>query len=359
MKYTMDCPLIRYMGRIDTSDPLKPVFYFPYSNFKIRFKGTGVSLSLINNTVWGNVSIGYVIDGRSGKLPLNQWDNDKEITLQAADNLEECKEHTLTIYKAMAANHSVCFTGIEITDGELLENNHSYDLKMEVYGDSVSAGEVCEAVSFTGRCDPCSHGSIYDNALYSYAVQTANILNAEIHNIAQGGISVKSGSGYFHAPDYIGMDKVYDSLAYFPEAIRHPSTPEKWDFSKYIPDVVVCALGQNDKHNGVKNTDDVDINDPAVRLDWKNEYKKIVRHLSGAYGKNVKFIFTTTLLMHDRAWDDAIGETVTELCEEGIKAYHFMFKRGGKATPGHPRIPEHNEMTAELTEFIRKITEND
>lgn len=355
MKYSMNDPRIKYMGRIDFSVPEKPVMYFPYSNFKVKFKGSGVTLSLINKTAWGNVSIGYVIDGRAAKLPMNLSDNEKEITVQTAANLDKDCEHTLTVYKAMAANHSVCFTGIEIHDGELLDNDISYDLKIEVFGDSVSAGEVCEAVDFTGLCDPCSHGSIYDNSLYSYAVQTAKNLNAEIHDIAQGGISVKSGSGYFHYPDYIGMDKVFDKMAYFPEAIKHPSSPDKWDFSRYIPDIVICALGQNDKHNGLTDADDIDIDDPAVRTDWKNEYKKIIRSLSSAYGKDVKFVFTTTILMHDKSWDDAIGEIVNELNGEGLRAYHNIFTRNGAATGGHPRIPEHNEMADELTSFIRSI----
>ncbi len=57
--------------------------------------------------------------------------------------------------------------------------------------------------------------------------------------------------------------------------------------------------------------------------------------------------------MHDPEWDNAIEEIKNELCEDGIKAYRNVFSRNGAATPGHPRLPEHDEMARELTEFIR------
>ena len=57
--------------------------------------------------------------------------------------------------------------------------------------------------------------------------------------------------------------------------------------------------------------------------------------------------------MHDPEWDKAIDEIKDRLNEMGIKAYHNMFSRNGAATPGHPRLPEHNEMAEELTAFIK------
>ena len=62
--------------------------------------------------------------------------------------------------------------------------------KIEVYGDSVYAGEVSEAVEYTGKEDPEYNGE-YSNSWYSYAWMTARKLNAQIHDIAQGGIALK------------------------------------------------------------------------------------------------------------------------------------------------------------------------
>lgn len=92
--------------------------------------------------------------------------------------------------------------------------------KIECYGDSVSAGAVCEAVDFVASCDPEDHQGVYDNAWHSYAMITARNLGAQIHNIAQGGIAIFDNTGYYHAPNYIGMESVYNKLCYFPEGCK-------------------------------------------------------------------------------------------------------------------------------------------
>ncbi len=341
---------ITYIGRTDNKDD-GVYFYYPSTSAVIRFRGTQISALINNSTVWGTVSLGYVIDGRMGRIPLPSYNDGKDVWYQIANTLEPDTEHELIIYKRQAANHSFALKGISC-DGEFAEPAPFDGLKLEYYGDSVSAGEVTEAEDFCGRCDPASHDGIYDNAWHSYTWQTARLLGARFHNISQGGIAVFDDTGYFHAPKMIGMESVYDKLCYFPEA----GELTKWDFSRYTPDVVVFALGQNDKHNGITDKDDIDIYDPAVRTRWKEGYKKIARDVHSHYGAGTKYIFLTTLLMHDEEWDKAIDETVNELRMEGQDAYHFLFTRNGAVTPGHPRKQEHTEMAEELSEFIKKIT---
>lgn len=338
---------IAYTGRVDKKENGVD-FYYASSQAEVRFKGTEISVTVNMNSVWGSVSLGYVIDGREGKIPVHKYNDGKNVTYQAANSLEADKEHTLIIFKRQAANHS--FTLVSFScDGEFLQPAPRPSLKLEFYGDSVSAGEVSEAEDFAGRCDPASHDSAYDNSYQSYTWRTARLLNASFHNIAQGGIAVFDDTGWFHAPKMIGMESVYDKLCYFPEG----GGITEWDFSRYIPDIVVFALGQNDQHNGITGKDDVDIYDPDTRSRWKEGYKKIARDIHKSYGNGTKYIFITTLLMHDPEWDRAIDEIVNELNSEGQQTYHFMFKRNGAATPGHPRISEHKEMAEELAGFIR------
>ena len=58
---------------------------------------------------------------------------------------------------------------------------------MEVYGDSVSAGEVSETVDYVGKVDPV-HDGHFSNCYYSYSWMCARKLGAKLHDIAQGGI---------------------------------------------------------------------------------------------------------------------------------------------------------------------------
>ncbi len=346
MKIMHDDKRVLYMGRYDrTADETR--LYYAGSQIKLRFRGTSLSMSFLASVMWGNVSIGAVIDGKITAVPLIAENNGKEITVPIAGGLEN-REHDAVIYKRHSSNYYLFVRGFE-TDGEFLEPEPLPELKIEVYGDSVCAGEVSEAVEYVGKNDPENHNSVYDNVWHSFVMQTARALNAQIHNICQGGIALFDGTGYFHYPDTLGLESVYDKTCYFPEA----GEATIWDFSRYVPDIVIIAIGQNDQHNAVTKTNDRNISDPEYRKKWKGKYIEIVRDLDRHY-KTAGFILTTTVLMHDADWDNAIDEIAAELNGMGIKTYHNMFSRNGAATPGHPRIPEHNEMAQELTEFIRK-----
>ncbi len=73
----------------------------------------------------------------------------------------------------------------------------TYQPPIEVYGFFLfPAGEVSEAVDHVGQKDP-EHNGGYSNSWYSYAWMTARKLNAQIHDIAQGGIALMNGTGCF------------------------------------------------------------------------------------------------------------------------------------------------------------------
>ncbi len=346
MKISHDNEKILYMGRRDT-DGSGVKLYYAGSQAIVKFRGTRLDVTFNSTALWGKLHLGIVTDGKMSGIPLLYENNGRDVTAAAAENLPE-GEHTVIVYKRHAANQCLTVKGFE-TDGEFLAPDPLPALKLEVYGDSVCAGEVIEAVDYVGKNDPENHESAFDNVWNSFVMQAARNLNAQIHNICQGGIALFDGTGYFHAPDYIGLESVYDKTCYFPEA----GEPTDWDFSRYTPDIVIVAIGQNDRHNGRTDKDDIDISVPTVRSGWKTGYVKLIRDLAARYG-DVKFVLTTTILMHDPEWDKTIGEITDELNDIGIKAYHNLFGRNGAATPGHPRLPEHDEMARELTDFIKK-----
>ena len=60
--------------------------------------------------------------------------------------------------------------------------------------------------------------------------------------LAQGGIALLHGQGYFAGPDYTGMEESYDKIEMNP----YLGETKPWDFSRYTPHVVIVAFGQND-----------------------------------------------------------------------------------------------------------------
>ena len=337
-------PRLCYMGRIDDSKTESFRFIYAGSSVTVRFKGTYIAAVLTNFMMSQNeMSLGAVVDGKLIKCVFdNGWDNHDKQTVIIAEGLED-KEHTVTVFKRQAAYHRFEFFGFELSEGsEVSEYKKHYDLRLEVFGDSVSAGEVVEAVENTASNDPEGHNGMYDNCYYAYPMITARNLNAEIHNNSQGGIAIFDKTGYFHLPDAIGVETTWDKLSYYPEG---PFSD--WDFDRFTPDIVIFAVGQNDPH--CEGQPDRDITDPEYRKKWKAKYKEIASSLMEKYPK-AQFVFLMTVLMHYPEWDKAVEEVAAEL--ESDRVHYFEFTRTGKATPGHPRIYEQYEMAEELTAYI-------
>ena len=248
----------------------------------------------------------------------------------------------------MGAFNYVGFRGLVIDkNAEVSKPDHKYDLKLEVYGDSVSAGEVVEDIYYEGVDDRPDHHVDHtaDNAYFSYPMILARRLNAELHDVAQGGIALFDGTGFFPDEDHLtGMESCYDKLRYSPLSER-----KQWDFSLYTPDIVIIAIGQNDHKSGHK-PNGAKIDTPEFRKYWKDHYKAMLSDLMGKY-PNARFILMLSIMKHEPTWDKLIEEIANEVNSERVS--YFRFTRAGAATAGHPRAVEQSEMAAELYRYLR------
>lgn len=334
---------VSYMGRVDFSHKDFAVMYWVGSCAILRFKGTHAGAVINNHKIYNKNFLGCIIDGKETRIEIADNNGQELITL--AENLPDT-EHEIKLVKVQAACNYLDFYGFAINNnGEVLPAKALPEFKIEVYGDSVCAGEVCDAVDFVASTDPEDHDGIYDNVLHAFPWLLAEKMNAALHDIAQGGIAVLDGTGYFNAPDYIGMETVYDKLCYMPQAYDGMT---KWNFSEYTPDWVIFEVGQND-HFVCGDTAPID--DVKYRTKWKKAYKKIIKSLRKKY-PDARITLLLTVLNHAETWDNALDEITEELNDDKIS--HFMFKRTGSATPGHPRIPEHREMADELYDIAVK-----
>lgn len=341
IRLSPDSGYLRYVGRTDILNGAVRFFYAG-SSVTVRFVGTSISCVIRDHRFYSVPMLGAVVDGKM--IPLSYELSDGDIIINIADGLKN-EEHEIMLYKRQDCCHYFEFLGFILNEGaKLLEPAPAPELKIECYGDSVSAGAVVEATEYAGKNDPEENDGSYDNSWYSYAMITARNLGADIHNIAQGGIALLDNTGWYHAPDFIGMETMYNKTCPIVE-----DGYTDWDFSKYIPDVVLFAVGQNDPHND--GGEDFDITDPGYRLKWKTGYKKLISDLRSHY-PDALIALLLTVLEHPFEWEDAIDEIQSELCDD--KIVRFKFKRVGRATPGHPRLTEQYEMAEELTaELIR------
>ena len=85
---------------------------------------------------------------------------------------------------------------------------------------------------------------------------------------------------------------------------------------------------------------------------WREHYMRFLENIRKTY-PDAYIICCTTLLNHDKAWDEAIAQVVGNMGDEKITQYRF--KRNGTGTPGHLRIPEAYEMVEELEKYIERL----
>lgn len=334
-------PALQYMGRIDFSDPENPVWIHSATFVKVRFTGSVVRCTVTNHRgCWTNY-IGAIVDGVQRKYALA---NEGRQDVLLFDGLSQ-GEHELLLFKRMDGCHYLTFHGLTVEEGAVLTACEPLpSRRIEVYGDSVSAGEVSEAVDYCGQVDP-PHDGEYSNSYYSYSWCTARLLNAQLHNVAQGGIALLPDTGYFHYPEYQGMDTMYAKMQY-----NDQIAPDKpWDFSRYTPHVVIVAIGQNDNHPDDYMSGDYD---HPKAIHWRTHYAGFIRTLRGIYPK-AHIILSTTILNHHENWDKSIHQVWQELADP--KIHHFLYSLNGRGTHGHIRIPEAEQMARELSAFIESL----
>lgn len=409
-------PALRTMGRIDDTDPTQPIWVYPYTQTAFRFTGSALTATLINYWNYGDSHLGVIIDGvqtkvriPSGVTQANGTPNDSTeattlaptldaptapaesapytpspVTVTLADNLPNI-EHEAVIFKRQDGQHYVQLLNFGLDDGAQIMPPLTLEptRRIEVFGDSVSCGERNEASLYVGKPDPEVDLSGYSNAWQSYAAITARNLGAALHDTSQGGASLIDGIGWFAGPDYVGQESIWDRVEYNPML----GETKPWDFRRFTPQVAIVAIGQNDSHPVDFMAQDYD---GGQAVHWRARYVDFLRAIHARYPQ-ATIVCITTLLMHDPAWDRAIDEAVqtfnatlgedqsarvpfgaTDIAADDAVssstlvhthpartvAHHFLFSRNGAATPGHPRVAEHEEMARDLTAFIESLGES-
>ena len=150
--------------------------------------------------------------------------------------------HVITLYKASEANAGDWFFyGIHVlgvAEKELLPDLP--ERKIEFVGNSITCGFDVMIPLAVMESDLS-----FENAYYSYAGQTAKMLQAEAHLICRSGLGV---SVNVDGSDDILIPDVYDwtGIRVFPAVA--------WDHGKWHPDAVVVNLGTNDLASGVHDS---------------------------------------------------------------------------------------------------------
>jgi hypothetical protein len=336
-KITADNQNFNYSGRIDAQNPQAPAFGYPGTAVKFKFTGTSLKIELSEDS-WGDTNfVDVYLDDNPQPITIElRQENGQPVIYNVAEGLENKVHNAVLIKRNDYVTGEFNFHSI-IIDGEILPAEPDSQRTIEVYGDSISSGSTVEYEG-TGVQDPEGDNSYLSNAYYSYGAILARHYNAELSLVAQSGISLVNGFGYWHTSwrNGVGAEAIYDKVKPLPDAAT-------WNFNNYTPDLVIIAYGQNDSGT-------IEIDQDMSSQEWKEHYKKLLINLRTQY-PNAYFIGMFPNMFHDTKWDNYLTEAIAEYSAENNdqRVFSLIHKQ---VTPGHPRISEQQLMADTLTEFI-------
>lgn len=328
MLYKASDQRFRYTGRIDFGNTEKPRFWAPGVYIEAIFTGTEATLE-INDEMLYEKNHNY-ISVQIDDLPVKRIKlKSKQNTIQIAEGLAD-KPHRIMICKSTESGIGYLeFIGLRCQGLNGLPAASSRQI--EYIGDSITCGTGSDTSEFA-----CGTGEWYDqhNAMMSYGPLTSRALNARWQLTAVSGIGLtKSCCGMkVIMPDVLDKINMKDNVM-------------PWDFKSYQPDVVTICLGQNDG-----------IQDSTV---FCAAYSQLINRLRSVYPQAA--IICLTSPMADDQLVTVQKKQLTAISEAALKngdrnVYHYFFsKRFHQGCGSHPALAEHQEISNELTAFIKKI----
>ena len=226
---------INYYGRIDFSDEENPEFCWSGVIIEANFTGSVIGMKIDHQNAYYDVVIDDFID-----TIIKITSDDKYIF---ASNLSE-SIHTVRI-KLRSEDHlsTGSFKGLIIDDNQELKEPPPKPLrKIEFIGDSYTAGYGIESPDRV--CDP-EQLNRYTNVNVTFAAKVTESFHAQ--SIILGW----SGSGLVkNYNTQTTQKRSPDPFPYYYGRLLGASDNKEWNFSSWIPQLVVICLGTNDyTHN--------------------------------------------------------------------------------------------------------------
>jgi lysophospholipase L1-like esterase len=325
--YPADDSHLKYVGRVDFSDPLAPKFWAPGIYVQAKFKGTSLSIDINDEDLYG-VTHNYLEIAIDNNPPFRIQTTGKTNHIKVADNLPP-GVHTVTICKDTESNIGyISFIGVTC---EKLLSLSMPKRKMEFIGDSITCGTGSDQ-----SVVKCDQGKWYDqhNAYMSYGPTTARALDAEWQ------LTSLSGIGLIHSCCNlkVTLPNIFDKVFLVQDSIQ-------WNFSEYTPDVVTVCIGQNDgKQDSVT---------------FCSAYVNFIKVIREKYPK-------ADIVCLNSPMGNAQLTAMLKRYITGVQQYfnskgdshvsHYFFSRSwNDGCGGHPSMAQHALIAAELTAYVKQL----
>lgn len=325
---------IQYVGRVSMRDSEIPCWTYPGVQIRTGFQGTSLKMIAKPNS-------GYFmaqIDGSEAfKICFNSL-RDSVVTLAAA--LPRGDHQVALMYISEGYDRRPEFRGFILDENSsLIDAPDLSERRIEFIGNSITCGYGVEAVGEKNK-----YQDETSNHYYSYAALTARALKAQHIATARSGIGVYRNYDGPRKGDDINMNTEYQYTCLYDHN-------EKWDFSRFQPQIVCINLGTNDTSTSGA--------DPSL---LKKGYYNLVKQVR-KNNPNAKIVLLCGSMMTGdqlKQAKNAMNAAAKDLRDEGEKElYQFDFTpHDGKLKYGadyHPSYWQHQKMAGELTSYLREL----
>lgn len=322
-----DNPAIRYSGRFDTSDPKKPSCDWPGCSIEAAFSGASITVKLTG----GDNDFNVFIDGQfKSKLTI-----DKAKTSYVAASGLSAGAHTLLLTKRTEGFQGItAFQGLQLEDGQSLSALPPRPGKrIQFIGDSFTVGYGDEANTLT-----CADRRPFDNNYVAYGPVTARAVDAEYSVQAVSGLGMVHNYGDQTALSAQPMPPLYDQTLY-------GQAQPKWDMSKWIPDVIVVALGTNDFSTAVKPTEQ----------QYTSAYKDFLAKLRGWHPNARILCLTYSVDNFQKPYVDSVVNRAVKAGDTLIHRVHMpSLATSELGCDYHPNVSGHRKYADALIPVMRQ-----
>ncbi|NLG18383.1 MAG: SGNH/GDSL hydrolase family protein [Fibrobacter sp.] len=332
-----DDPGIQYFGRFDFSNPEAPGFDWPGVYIKARFEGTSCRAVLSGKNRYD----AYV----DGQLQSTITVSAEKDTFTIAEKLED-RAHDLLLTKRSESNLETShFHGFILDRGKkLLEPPEAPERKIEFIGDSHSAGYGNE---FTSReVSAALHDHVCfvsTNTSLSYGPVAARAFGAQYQ------VNAYSGRGLVrnYANEMPGKELSYYYQKTLISQMNLTGKSPDWDFSSWIPQVVVVNIGINDFQDPPPYTDS------SV---YVSRYRAFISSIRSRY-PGVKIICAATSVWPTNLMTRLVDGIVKREKAEGHDDIWYMeYRSSNTALDWHPSLKDHRAMAVNLVKIIKEAT---
>ncbi|MDB5104482.1 MAG: Esterase, hydrolase-type [Fibrobacteres bacterium] len=306
-----DNPFIQYSGRFDRTDAKKPRCDWPGSSIQARFTGTSITVKISG----GMNDFNVIVDGVwKSKLTV-----DGKTSQVAAQGLLDGAHEILLTKRTEGFQGITTFEGFQLEDGKAMvaPPPKAVSPKIQFIGDSYTVGYGDEANVLS-----CPDRRPYDNNYLAYGPVTARAVGADYSVQAVSGLGMVHNYGDASPVSARPMPSYFGNTLFGVDDL-------KWDFTKWIPDLVVVALGTNDFSTAVKPTE----------AQYASAYKDFLKKVRAWYPNAEILCMTYSVDAYQKKYVDTLVSQVAAAGDAKIHRVHMPALVAGElGCDYHPNV---------------------